>query len=74
MVEISWEEFKEYKKYSVVDDKFLILLDFMKSFYNLTNPIELFEIFQDDPLAEIMLKKRDIKTPEELESFMFSLL
>ena len=72
LADINWAEYKEYKKYTTKKDNFEILLDFIKSYYNMTSPFDIFEILQDDEIAKMMLDKRDITDPEKLENFMFS--
>jgi hypothetical protein len=73
MLKISWDEYKEHKRYSHKKDNFMILLEFMKSFYNIHSPIEIFNIFKEDEIAAMMLKKRHIKEPEDLENYLFKL-
>lgn len=70
MVNIDWDEYKEFKLYSVRDDNFEILLDFLKSYYNLTNPYDIFEALEADDIAQMMLQKRDILDAEDLEHFL----
>ncbi|WP_324172340.1 hypothetical protein [Sulfurimonas sp.] len=71
MIDINWVEFKEYKEHSVKDDNFEILLDFIKSYYNMSNPIEVYDTLREDSTGRLMLKKRDITDAEGLENFMF---
>jgi len=68
---IDWQEYKEFKKYSVKEDKLLILIDFMKSYYNMTNPSDIYENFKDDEIASMLLEKRGIKDAEDLENYIF---
>jgi hypothetical protein len=70
MVGIDWQEYKEFKLYSVRDDNFEILLDFLKSYYNLTNPYDIMESLMEDETAILMLQKRFIANAEDLERFM----
>jgi hypothetical protein len=70
LVNIDWDEYKEFKLYSVRDDNFEILLDFLKSYYNLTNAYDLFETLIEDDIAQMMLKKRSIADAASLERFM----
>ncbi len=72
MADINWNEYKEYKKYTTKNDNFAILLDFIKSYYNRTNPFEIFEMLVNDETAKMMLDKRNITDPEKLENFMFA--
>ncbi len=70
---INWDEYKEHKKYSVKDDNFEILLEFMKSYYNLTNPSDMYEMLAEDDIAQMMLEKREISDAEDLENFLFKI-
>jgi len=71
LAEINWTEYKEYKKYTTKKDNFEILLDFIKSYYNITSPFEMFYMLDDDETSKMMLDKRNITDAEKLESFMF---
>lgn len=71
VVKINWDEYKEYKKYSAKNDNFTILLDFIKSYYNISNPSDIFEILANDETARMMLDKRKIQDAEGLENFIF---
>jgi len=71
LVDINWAEYKEYKKYTTKKDNFAILLDFIKSYYNITNPFDIFEILGADETAKMMLDKRDITDAEKLENYMY---
>ncbi len=71
MITINWSEYKEYKKYARGNDNFEMLLDFMKSYYNMTNPLDIYETLHNDDTAQMMLDKRNIIDPEGLERFLF---
>ena len=71
MAKINWDEYKEYKRYSVKKDNFVILLDFIKSYYNITNAFDIFDILIHDETAKMMLEKRNIENAESLEDFIF---
>ncbi|MBU1657966.1 hypothetical protein KKG72_02810 [bacterium] len=74
MLSINWNEFKEYKEHRHnKDDNFIILLDFMKSYYNMYSPADIYEIFREDELALMMLEKREITDAVGLESYLFKL-
>jgi len=73
LVRINWKEFKEYKKSSSREDNFEILLDFMKSYYNMTSPNEVFNSLNVDELAKMMFDKRNIQDAEDLENYLFKL-
>jgi len=72
LANINWAEYKEYKKYIAKKDNFEILLDFIKSYYNMTSPFDIFAILHDDETAKMMLDKREITDAEKLENFMFT--
>jgi len=71
LANINWAEYKEYKKYTAKKDNFAILLDFIKSYYNMTNPFDIFDILSEDETAKMMLDKREITDAEKLENFMY---
>lgn len=70
MADINWTEYKEHKKYTSKQDNFEILLDFIKSYYNISNAFEIFDMLQNDETAKMMLDKRKITDAEKLENFM----
>lgn len=70
MSQISWEEYKEYKESSVYSDNFEILLDFMKNYYRVTSPSQMYAILNDDDTARMMLDKREIKSDIDLEEYL----
>jgi hypothetical protein len=71
MVKINWDEYKEYKSHSHKKENFEILIDFMKSYYNMPNPADIYESLAVDELAQMMLNKHNIVDDEALENFMF---
>lgn len=70
MITIDWDEYKEYKRYSVRDDNFEVLLDFIKSYYSVTHPSDMYETLNGDATAKMMLEKRKLKDAEDLEIFL----
>ncbi|WP_457749908.1 hypothetical protein [Sulfurimonas sp.] len=70
MADINWAEYKEYKKYTTKKDNFAILLDFVKSYYNMTNPFDMFDMLSEDETAKMMLDKRNITDAEKLENYI----
>ena len=75
MVKINWEEFKEFKtSRHLTGDNFTSLLDFIKSYYNVISPVEIYETLTNDELAVMMLEKRDITHAEHLEPYLFKAL
>ena len=73
MVRIDWDEFKEYKKLSVRDDNFEILLEFIKSYYNAVLPQDIYDMLHADETAQMMLDKRSIKDSVALENYLYKL-
>ena len=71
MIQINWDEFKEYKRHSNKEENFEILLDFIKSYYNMTNPSDIYQSLINDTLAQMMLEKHDINDDEALENYLF---
>jgi hypothetical protein len=71
-MEINWEEFKLYKQEMphLKGDNFDKLLYFVRSFYNIKSPTQLFELLRRDEISMLMLQKRLITTPAELEKYM----
>ncbi len=70
-MEINWTEFKEFKQYSVRNDNFETLLDFMKSYYNMMSPMDMYDVFSEDATAKLMLEKRKIKDAAGIEDYLF---
>ena len=70
-IEIDWEEYKEYKKHSHREDKLHIVIDFIRSYYNKNNPSDIFEMLKVDNIAQMFLERKEIKSAEDLENFMF---
>jgi len=74
MVKINWEAYKDFKAHSnSKDDNFITLINFLKSYYRVNSPRDMFESLASDELAVMMLQKRGITTAAELESFLFKL-
>jgi len=73
MSKINWDEYKEYK-YANENlkglDNFAILLEFLRSFYNKTSPFEVYDMLQTDAIGQMMLEKREIRKPENLEDYL----
>lgn len=71
---INWNEFKEYKQTRENPkelDNFQLLLEFIRSYYNKNSAFEIFDMLVADELSVMMLKKRDITEPEDLEVHLF---
>ncbi|MEA1955548.1 MAG: hypothetical protein U9N02_03540 [Campylobacterota bacterium] len=72
MIEISWDEFKEYKRFLNTDkDNFELLLDFIRSYYHISNTLDIYNILKADELATMMLNKREITEAMDLESYLY---
>ena len=70
---INWDEFKEYKQVRENPeelDNFQLLLEFIRSFYNKNNAYEIYEMLRGDELSAMMLAKREITEPEQLERYL----
>lgn len=71
MIRINWDDFKEFKQHRLKKgDNFDALLEFLKSFYNISYPTEMYKIMMSDDLAVMMLKKRDINSSVALEEYL----
>lgn len=70
MASIDWDEYKEFKKYTIQEDKLRIAIDFIKSYYNMTNPGEIYKMLSRDDIGQMMLEKKDISSSEGLENFI----
>ena len=73
MSKINWDEYKKYKQEhpNLKElDNFEVLLEFLRSFYNKTSSFEVFDILNDDELGKMMLDKRHLTQPEDLEDLL----
>ena len=70
---IDWDAYKEHKKHTVRNDNFEIVLEFMKSYYNMTNPHDIYGALSEDDIGQMMLSKRDISDAEDLENILYRL-
>lgn len=69
---IDWDEFKEFRATSTKDqDNFMMMLDFLKSYYNLFSVFDIYDTLVNDDTTKMMLDKREITAPEGLESYLF---
>ncbi len=71
MIQINWDEYKEFKNHSSKEEKLDILIDFLKSYYNLTNPMDVYDSLVNDGLGQMMLEKHDITDDEAMENYIF---
>lgn len=76
-MKINWDEYKAYKA-SRMDsaklDNFQVLLEFIRSYYNINGAYEIFELLHEDGLSKMMLEKRNINKAEDLENYLFKQL
>lgn len=68
---IDWDEYKEYKVYNQREDRLEMLIGFIRSYYNISNPRDIYDLLANDDVGELMLKKREIHDVEALESYVF---
>ena len=70
---IDWDAFKEHKQHSMRNDNFEIALEFLKSYYNMTNPHDIYDALKEDDIGHMMLAKRNITDAEGLENILYKL-
>jgi len=73
VLKIDWDEYKEYKQFSVRNDNFETLLDFVKSYYHMVLPQDIYDMLKADDTAALMLNKRSINDAVDLENFLYKL-
>lgn len=72
MYSIDWDEFKIFKKQTTKEgDNFELLLEFLKTYYNMTSPQEMYDTMKRDDIAPMMLEKRDINSSSDLEKILY---
>ena len=72
MININWDEFKEYKQHLPnKSNNFEMLLEFLKSYYNMTSPSEIYETMANDDIAKLMLIKRAMYCDTDLEKHLY---
>jgi len=73
LIRIDWDEYKEHKKMSVRENKLEIILEFLKSYYNMTNPSDIYETLKADDIGQMMLEKYKITSDIDLENILFKM-
>lgn len=73
LVRIDWAEYKEHKKMSNRESKLEIILEFFKSYYNMTNPSDMYESLKADDIGQMMLEKYNVKNDIDLENILFKM-
>lgn len=74
MFKVNWDEYKKYKHERQNPDgfdNFDVLLEFLRSFYNKTSSFEIFDVLNEDELGKMMLIKREITKPEDLDEYLY---
>ena len=72
-MQIDWDAYKEHRAFSVRENKFEMVLEFFKSYYNMNNPSDIYEALKEDPIGEMMLEKYNITDAEALENVLFKM-
>ena len=73
MMKINWDEFKAFKKdygNPLQRDNFGLLIEFLRSFYNVTDIYELYDSLEADELSKMMMQKRQITSVTILEKYI----
>jgi len=73
LLTIDWDEYKEHKKMSVRVNKLEMVLEFLKSYYNMTNPSDIYETLKADDIGQMMFEKYKIKNDIDLENILFKM-
>jgi len=73
LIRIDWDEYKEHKKMTVRENKLEIVIEFLKSYYNMTNPSDVYETLRADDIGELLLNKYSINSDVELEDILFKM-
>lgn len=71
MATFDWNEYKEFKKFTNKEDKLQVAIDFIRSYYNMSSPRDIYDMLAEDDIGKMMLEKREITEAEDLENFMF---
>ena len=71
MATFDWSEYKEFRKFSSQEDKLRVAVDFMKSYYKMSNTMDIYDMLSQDDIGQLLLAKRNIIDAEGLENFMF---
>ena len=73
LINIDWDEYKEHKKTTVRENKLEIVLEFLKSYYNMTNPSDIYETLKADDIGQMLLERYDITSDVSLEDTLFKM-
>lgn len=73
MMKINWDEFKAFKQdYGNPHrrDNFGLLIEFLRSFYNVKDIYVLYDSLENDELSQMMMQKRQITSVTSLEMYI----
>jgi len=73
LISIDWDEYREHRKMSVRENKLEIVLEFLKSYYNMMNPSDMYETLKADDIGQMMLEKHNVKSDIDLENILFKM-
>jgi len=73
LISIDWDEYREHRKTSVRENKLEIVLEFLKSYYNMMNPSDMYETLKADDIGQMMLEKHNISSDIDLENILFKM-
>lgn len=71
LIKIDWDEYKEHKKLSVRTHKLEMVIEFLKSYYNMNNPSDVYQTLRADDIGQMLLEKYKIKNDIDLEDILF---
>lgn len=72
MIKINWEDYKDFKTNDSTQngDNFDILLEYLRSYYNLKSFVEIYDVLYEDELARQMLEKRSLGDAYALNDYI----
>lgn len=70
MASIDWDEYKIFKQHSVEEDRLKIVVDFLRSFYSMKNPGDIYNTLVNDDICQMLLERKEITDVEGLENFL----
>lgn len=73
LISIDWDEYREHRKMSVRENKLEVVLEFLKSYYNMMNPSDMYETLKADDIGQMMLEKHNVKSDIDLENILFKM-
>jgi len=73
LIKIDWDEYKEHKKLSVRTHKLEMVMEFLKSYYNMNNPSDIYQTLKVDDIGQMLLEKYNINNDIDLENMLFKM-